>query len=38
MRLGRRLRWDPFRERFLSDDEANSMLARQQRPPYHIQV
>ena len=36
MKLGRRLRWDPVRERFLNDDEANAMLARPQRPPYQL--
>jgi myo-inositol 2-dehydrogenase / D-chiro-inositol 1-dehydrogenase len=34
MKLGRKLRWDPARESFTGDDEANAMLARAQRPPY----
>jgi hypothetical protein len=34
MRLGRKLRWDPRRERFQDDDEANAMLSRPQRHPY----
>jgi predicted dehydrogenase len=34
MRLGRTLKWDPEKERFLNDDEANRMLARPQRAPY----
>ncbi|MFO7619824.1 MAG: Gfo/Idh/MocA family oxidoreductase [Bacteroidales bacterium] len=34
MHLGRRLKWDPDRERFIDDDEANSMLSRPQRAPY----
>ncbi|HXK08785.1 MAG TPA: Gfo/Idh/MocA family oxidoreductase [Vicinamibacteria bacterium] len=34
MRLGRKLAWDPQRERFRNDDEANAMLSRPQRPPY----
>jgi predicted dehydrogenase len=36
MKLGRRLHWDPIRERFRNDDEANGLLARPQRPPYGI--
>ncbi|MFY9852320.1 MAG: gfo/Idh/MocA family oxidoreductase, partial [Terracidiphilus sp.] len=34
MKTGRRLHWDPVRERFHNDDEANSMLTRPQRFPY----
>ena len=34
MRLGRKLAWDPQRERFHDDDEANAMLSRPQRAPY----
>jgi len=34
MRLGRTLKWDPAKERFVGDEEANKMLARQQRAPY----
>lgn len=34
MKLGRKLYWDPIRERFRNDDEANSMLSRPQRYPY----
>lgn len=34
MKLGRTLHWDPIRERFKNDDEANAMLARPQRFPY----
>jgi predicted dehydrogenase len=34
MRLGRTVKWDPEKERFLSDDEANRMLSRPQRAPY----
>jgi predicted dehydrogenase len=34
MRLGRKLKWDPAAERFVGDDEANSMLARTERAPY----
>jgi predicted dehydrogenase len=36
MKLGRKVRWDPKRERFLNDDEANRMLSRAQRWPYRI--
>nr|PZN88127.1 MAG: hypothetical protein DIU54_03020 [Acidobacteriota bacterium] len=36
MKLGRTLRWDPLRERFHDDDEANAMLSRPQRPLYAI--
>jgi len=34
MNLERRLTWDPYSERFVNDDEANSMLSRPQRAPY----
>jgi predicted dehydrogenase len=34
MKLGRKLEWDPKAEKFVKDDEANSMLARQERAPY----
>ena len=34
MRLGRTLKWDPLKERFVGDDEANKMLSRPQRAPY----
>jgi len=34
MKLGRKLYWDPDKERFVNDDEANSMLTRPQRAPY----
>jgi len=36
MKLPRRLRWDPDRERFVGDDEANALLARPQRAPYAL--
>ena len=36
MKLKRKLQWDPMRERFKNDDEANAMLSRPQRPPYVI--
>jgi len=34
MKLGRKLNWDPDKERFVKDDEAKSMLSRPQRAPY----
>jgi len=36
MKTKRKLRWDPLRERFKDDDEANAMLSRPQRSPYAI--
>ncbi|MBX7072734.1 MAG: Gfo/Idh/MocA family oxidoreductase [Pirellulales bacterium] len=37
MRLGRKLNWDPAKEEFVDDSEANSMLSRPQRAPYTIE-
>ncbi len=34
MKLKRKLYWDPLRERFKNDDQANAMLSRPQRWPY----
>jgi hypothetical protein len=34
MKLGRKVRWDPVKEVFLNDDEANAMRFRPQRAPY----
>jgi predicted dehydrogenase len=34
MKTKRKLHWDPLRERFRNDDEANAMLSRPQRWPY----
>lgn len=34
MKLGRKLDWDPEKELFVKDDEANKMLSRTQRFPY----
>lgn len=34
MKLGRELTWDAKAERFVNDDEANSMLSRPERAPY----
>lgn len=36
MKLGRKLRWDPVKETFVGDDQANAMLSRPQRAPYGI--
>ncbi len=36
MRLGRPLRWDPEKEQFLGDDEANQWLSRPQRKGYEV--
>ena len=36
MKLGRKVRWDPVKEVFLGDDEANAMRSRPQRAPYGI--
>jgi hypothetical protein len=37
MRVDRSLHWDPIKERFKNDDEANAMLSRPQRAPYIIE-
>ena len=36
MLLGRKLRWDPIKEQFINDDEANRMLSRPMRSPWHL--
>ena len=36
MRLGRKLRWDPVKEEFVGDAEANKMLSREMRAPWHL--
>ena len=36
MRLGRKLQWDPSREQFVGDVEANAMLQREQRSGYEV--
>jgi hypothetical protein len=34
MKLGKKLKWNPETEKFVGDDEANSLLSRPQRAPY----
>lgn len=34
IRLGRKLKWDPVKEQFIGDDEANSYVTRHMRKPY----
>jgi hypothetical protein len=36
MMLKRKLEWDPDRERFIDDDEANRLLHKPKRPPWNI--
>jgi predicted dehydrogenase len=36
VRLGRKLRWNSEKECFINDDEANRMLSRPMRAPWHI--
>ena len=36
MLLGRKLRWDPDKERFINDEQANRMLSRSMRSPWHL--
>lgn len=36
MRLGRKLNWNPAAERFIDDEQANRMLTRSMRAPWHI--
>ena len=36
MLLCRKLEWDPERERFVNDDEANKMLSRPMRAPWRV--
>ena len=34
--LGRKLTWDAARGRFAGDEQANRMISRPQRHPYHL--
>ena len=38
MKLKRRLDWDPDKERFTDDEQANAMLSRPQRPPFTLDL
>ena len=38
MRLNRKLRWDPDKEEFLNDAEANAMRAREMRKPWSLEA
>jgi hypothetical protein len=37
MKVGRPVTWDPRAERFVSDNQADALLARHERAPYGIQ-
>lgn len=37
MKLKRKVYWDPIKERFKNDDEANAMISRPMRAPYMIE-
>jgi hypothetical protein len=34
IRLGRKLNWDPVKEQYVGDDEANKFVSREMRKPY----
>jgi len=36
IRLGRKMRWDPDRERFIGDPEADKLLSKPMRAPWHL--
>jgi len=36
LRLGREVRWDPQKEQFVNDNEANRMISRAMRPPWTL--
>ncbi|MEO9003923.1 MAG: gfo/Idh/MocA family oxidoreductase, partial [Ginsengibacter sp.] len=38
MKLRRKLYWDPIKERFKNDTEANAMLSRSERWPYQLNM
>jgi hypothetical protein len=37
MKLQRKLQWDPAKEEFLNDNEANSMRSRAERDPWKLE-
>jgi len=36
MKLGRKVNWDPVAERFVNDPEADRLLSRPMRSPWHL--
>ena len=38
MKLGRKLFWDPQKEKFINDTEADRYLSRPMRSPWHLQM
>jgi hypothetical protein len=36
MKVGRKLQWDPQKERFTNDEQANRMLSKPMRGPWHL--
>ena len=36
LRIGRKLKWDPQTERFIGDEQANHLLSRAMRSPWHL--
>jgi hypothetical protein len=36
LKLGRKVKWDPVKERFINDPEADRLLSRPMRSPWHL--